>query len=83
MFHRRITAVLLSAVVAVGLVLSAQTATAIKAQDATKASAAMPETIRLIDRAAQKGVLKKNTAARYKSRLSLRFNALKAAKPAA
>lgn len=56
---------------------------ALKAQDAAKASAALPETIRLIDRAAQKGVLAKNTAARYKSRLSLRLNALKAAKPAA
>ena len=56
---------------------------ALKGQDATKASAALPETIRLIDRAAQKGVLKKNTAARYKSRLTLRFNALKSAKPAA
>lgn len=56
---------------------------ALKAQDAVKASAVLPETIRLIDRAAQKGVLTKNTAARYKSRLSLRFNALRAAKPAA
>jgi small subunit ribosomal protein S20 len=56
---------------------------ALKAQDATKAAAVLPETIRLIDRAAQKGVLKKNTAARYKSRLSLRLNALKTAKPAA
>jgi len=56
---------------------------ALKAQDATKASAVLPETIRLIDRAAQKGVLTKNTAARYKSRLSLRLNALKSAAPAA
>jgi small subunit ribosomal protein S20 len=56
---------------------------ALKAQDATKASAVLPETIRLIDRAAQKGVLTKNTAARYKSRLSLRLNALQAAAPAA
>ncbi len=56
---------------------------ALKAQDVTKASAVLPETIRLIDRAAQKGVLAKNTAARYKSRLSLRLNALQAAAPAA
>lgn len=40
------------------------------------------ETISLIDRAARKGVIKKNTAARYKSRLTLRVNALQAA-PAA
>ena len=33
------------------------------------------QTISGIDRAAQKGVLKKNTAARYKSRLWTRFHA--------
>ena len=44
-------------------------------------TAALPgifaQTISVIDCAAQKGVLTKNTAARYKSRLSLRFKALK------
>jgi len=39
MFNRRITAGLLSGVVAVGLVLSAQTASAIKAQEAAKLEA--------------------------------------------
>jgi lipid-binding SYLF domain-containing protein len=45
MFNRRITAVLVSAVVAVGLVLSAQTAAAIKAQDATKVEAEAKATL--------------------------------------
>lgn len=34
------------------------------------------ETLSVIDRVAQKGLIKKNTAARYKSRLSHRVNAL-------
>ena len=55
---------------------------ALKAGDAGAAKAVFAETISGIDRAAQKGVIKKNTAARYKSRLSLRFRALEAA-PAA
>jgi small subunit ribosomal protein S20 len=32
----------------------------------------LPETVSLLDRAVQKGVLHKNAAARYKSRLTLR-----------
>lgn len=56
---------------------------ALKANDATQASSALSETISLIDRAAQKGVLAKNTAARYKSRLTVRLNALTSAAPAA
>ncbi len=36
--------------------------------------ALLPETISTIDRAVQKGVLHKNTAARYKSRLTTRAN---------
>lgn len=39
------------------------------AKDATKASDLLKKTISIIDRAAQKGVIKKNTAARLKSRL--------------
>ena len=45
MFNRRITAGLLSGVVAVGLVLSAQTAGAIKAQDAAKVEAEAKATL--------------------------------------
>ena len=56
---------------------------ALKDSDAAAVSALLPKTISMIDRAAQKGVLRKNTAARYKSRLSIRFNALKSAAPAA
>ena len=41
--------------------------------------AILPETFGVIDRSVQKGVIKKNTARRYKSRLSKRI----AAKPAA
>jgi len=35
---------------------------------------ALPETISVIDKAVQKGVMHKNAAARYKSRLTLRAN---------
>ena len=35
------------------------------------------KTVSALDKAIQKGVLHKNTAARYKSRLSARLNALK------
>jgi small subunit ribosomal protein S20 len=41
--------------------------------------AILPETFGVIDRSVQKGVIKKNTAARYKSRLSKRINAAPAA----
>jgi small subunit ribosomal protein S20 len=39
----------------------------------------LPETFSVIDRSVQKGVIKKNTARRYKSRLARRINALPAA----
>ena len=35
---------------------------------------ALPETISVIDKAVQKGVMHKNAAARYKSRLTLKVN---------
>ena len=38
------------------------------------AKTVLPETFGLIDRSVQKGVIKKNTAARYKSRLAKRVN---------
>lgn len=48
----------------------------LEARDAAKAQAALPETFSLIDRAAKWGIIKKNTAARYKSRLHARVRAL-------
>ncbi len=37
---------------------------------------ALPKTFSVIDQAAKRGIIKKNTAARYKSRLTLRSRAL-------
>ena len=45
----------------------------------TDAKALLPETFSLIDKSVQKGVIKKNTAGRYKSRLTKRVNAIPAA----
>ncbi|MEW6734016.1 MAG: 30S ribosomal protein S20 [Acidobacteriota bacterium] len=51
-----------------------------KREDATKL---LPSVISIIDRSVQKGVLHQNAAARYKSRLTLKVNALnKAPQPA-
>jgi small subunit ribosomal protein S20 len=47
---------------------------AIAAGDAKKALDAFRGTASVIDKAVQKGVLHKNTASRYKSRLSTRVN---------
>ena len=44
------------------------------------AKAVLSETMGVIDRSVQKGVIKKNTAGRYKSRLTKRVNALSSAK---
>ena len=49
---------------------------ALASNDKAAASSSLGETISVIDRAAQKGVIKRNTAARYKSRLTVRLNAL-------
>jgi small subunit ribosomal protein S20 len=51
----------------------------LQGKDATGAQAALPATFSLIDRAAKWGIIKKNTAARYKSRLTLRLKNLAAA----
>lgn len=48
-------------------------------KDVTGAQGLLPKTFSLIDRAAGWGIIKKNTAARYKSRLHLRLKALAAA----
>jgi small subunit ribosomal protein S20 len=52
---------------------------AITSKDAKAASALLPKTFSLIDRAAKSGIIKKNTAARYKSKLHVRVKALTAA----
>jgi small subunit ribosomal protein S20 len=45
-------------------------------KDADGATKAIPATFSLVDRAAKWGIIKKNTAARYKSRLNLRLRKL-------
>jgi small subunit ribosomal protein S20 len=42
-------------------------------KDAAAATKIIPQTFSLVDRAAKWGIIKKNTAARYKSRLTLRL----------
>lgn len=42
-------------------------------KDVEGAKKVVPETFSLVDRAAKWGIIKKNTAARYKSRLTLRL----------
>jgi small subunit ribosomal protein S20 len=54
--------------------------TAITAGDPAAAGNLLQPTMSAIDRAITKGVLHENTANRYKSRLSLAYNGLKAAK---
>lgn len=50
----------------------------LQAGDAKKAQTAFSGTVSMIDKAVKKGTIHKNTAARYKSRLSARLAALKA-----
>ena len=45
----------------------------IEAKNAAGAQAAVPEAFSMIDRAAKWGIIKKNTAARYKSRVTHRI----------
>lgn len=45
-------------------------------KDADAAQALLPETFSMIDRAAKWGIIKKNTASRYKSRLTLSLKAV-------
>lgn len=49
---------------------------ALEANDKAGTPALLRQTVSVIDRVAQKGVIQKNTAARFKSRLSDRVNAL-------
>ena len=48
----------------------------LKHKDAKGAHDALPATFSLIDRSARWGIIKKNTAARYKSRLQARLKAI-------
>ena len=56
---------------------------AIAARQTETAPAAVVEAISALDKAAEKGILHKNNAARRKSRLMKKLNALQAPKPAA
>jgi small subunit ribosomal protein S20 len=48
----------------------------LEAKDTKNATAIVPKTFSLIDRSAKWGIIKKNTAARYKSRITLRLRKL-------
>ena len=48
--------------------------TALDSGDAAQIATALPETISIIDKSVQKGVLHKNAASRYKSRLTVHAN---------
>jgi small subunit ribosomal protein S20 len=56
---------------------------AIAAGDKKTIAATFSETVSLLDKSVQKGVLHKNTASRYKARLNARVKALVTAKKAA
>jgi len=49
---------------------------ALTSKDAKAATDLLPATFSLIDRSAKNGIIKKNTAARYKSKLQVRLKAL-------
>jgi small subunit ribosomal protein S20 len=53
---------------------------ALTAKDAKVAGELLPKTFSLIDRSAKIGIIKMNTAARYKSKLHIRVKALSATK---
>ena len=48
----------------------------LESKDAGAAAALVPKTFSMIDRSAKWGIIKKNTAARYKSRLTARLRKL-------
>lgn len=48
-------------------------------KDASAANQVVPATFSIVDRAAKWGIIKANTAARYKSRITLRLRSLTAA----
>ena len=50
---------------------------ALTGKDAKAAAELLPKTFSVIDRSAKSGIIKKNTAARYKSNLNLKVKALR------
>jgi small subunit ribosomal protein S20 len=51
----------------------------LEGKDVNAATKLVPQTFSVVDKAAKQGVIKKNTAARYKSRLTLRLRTLSSA----
>lgn len=51
---------------------------ALHGKDGKAATELLPKTFSVIDRSAKNGIIKKNTAARYKSKLNLKVKALAA-----
>jgi small subunit ribosomal protein S20 len=51
----------------------------LESKDPAAVQAALPQTFSIIDRSAKWGIIKANTAARYKSRIALRLKNLDAA----
>jgi small subunit ribosomal protein S20 len=51
---------------------------ALTSKDPKAATELLPKTFSIIDRSAKSGIIKKNTAARYKAKLHLRVKALQA-----
>ena len=51
---------------------------ALTSKEPQSAIALLPQTFSIIDRSAKLGIIKKNTAARYKSKLHLKIKALQA-----
>lgn len=49
---------------------------AVKSQDKDRAASLLPKTLSIIDVSAKHGVIHRNTASRYKSGLTKKFNAL-------
>ena len=45
----------------------------LETKDVNGATQLVPKTFSMVDKAAKQGIIKKNTAARYKSRLTLRL----------
>lgn len=58
-----------------------QAASVLSSGDATASAQSIREAVRALDKAAQKGVIKKNNAARRKSRLMKKLNQSRAATP--
>lgn len=51
----------------------------LESKDVNGATQLVPKTFSMVDKAAKQGVIKKNTAARYKSRLTLRLRTISTA----